>query len=164
MKAPRWLTESFMEGIDERELVIAELDECEPCWLAQFDRGARPCEGRFERFHFINRQRVEHALALSLSCLIEDGPESHIWFVSPAADADLIHLAAWDSRNGGIACEAHHRRFDKHLVSVPSEQVVVPYSVLPEHVLEFASDWGLEDELADKFPDLLIDSPTERKD
>ena len=41
---------------------------------------------------------------------------------------------------------------DKHLVSLPSEEVVVPYSALPEHVLEFASEWGLENELEAKFP------------
>ena len=48
MKAPRWLTEAFKEGVDERELLVFDASEVQ-CWLAQFDPAKRPCEGPFER-------------------------------------------------------------------------------------------------------------------
>lgn len=150
MKAPRWLTESFAQGIDERELIV--FDAGEPvCWLAQFDPSEKPCEGKFERFHFVRRQTVEDALWLALQGLEEDGPVEHSWYIHPAPDPDLIHVAAWDPRNGGIACEAHHRRLDSHLVPLPSEQLSVPYEALPEHVIEFSEDYGLEDQLEAKY-------------
>lgn len=141
-KAPRWLTESFAVGIDERE-AMAQLDEWTDaqCWLAQFDPTNRRCSGRYERFHYVSRQRVENALRALL-------PDVSVFSAYPGVDADLVLLAAWDPRNGGIACEAHHRRFDSHLVPLPSEQIVVPYDALPEHVIEFADDYGLEDELS----------------
>jgi hypothetical protein len=168
MKAPRWLTESFAQGIDERELYACSDEGEVQCWLAQFDRDQRPCEGRFERFHFIGRQRVEHALGALLPAAVElTVSAQELWRLAdekpdmpiptaPVDWSDVIHLASWDCRNGGIACEAHHRRFDKHLVSLPSEQVAVPFSALPEHVHEFAADWGLEDELEAKFPEDVI--------
>lgn len=143
-KAPRWLTESFAQGIDERELVVWEMDEPPRCWLAPFDQAGKPCEGKLERFHFLSRQRVEHGLSDSFEWGFGGTREwDHI--------ADLILLAAWDPRNGGIACEAHHRRLDSHLVPLPSEQLVVPYEALPEHVLEFAGDYGLEEQLEAKY-------------
>lgn len=156
MKAPRELTEAFKEGVDERE-AVAFLDEGEvQCWLAQFDPAQRPCEGRFERVHFLNRQRVRHALFALL-------PDEYLRDPLPGEEmygptlvlpdwTETLQSAEWDSRNGGIGCEAHHRRFDKHLVSLPSEELVVPRSALPEHVEEFAADWGLEDELDARFP------------
>lgn len=165
-KAPRWLTEAFRDGVDEREAVIAWDEPQSACWLAQFDPTEKPCEGRFERFHFVGRQRVEHALGALLPITWEEvnpvGVASvealinvatgEIEEYDPALWApDLILLAAWDARNGGIACEAHHRRYDSHLAPVPSEQLAIPYEALPEHVLEFAETWGLEHELESAF-------------
>jgi hypothetical protein len=45
MKAPRWLTEAFRDGVDERETLTFDDGLAPVCWLAQFDRGQRPCEG-----------------------------------------------------------------------------------------------------------------------
>jgi hypothetical protein len=148
LKAPRWLTESFAQGVDEREHVAYVEEWAEPvglCWLAQFDPAQRPCEGRFERFHFIGRQRVRNALYSALPTWESFGAENR---------DDVLFVAEWDCRNGGIACEAHHRRLDSHLVPLPSEQLHVPLNALPEHVLEFAADWGLEDTLEERFPKL----------
>lgn len=64
---------------------------------------------------------------------------------------DLILLAAWDPRNGGLACEQHHRRFDDHQVSLPRDRVIVPYSALPPHVVHFAFDYGIDAQLG-RFP------------
>lgn len=68
--------------------------------------------------------------------------------IPPDVRIDLILLAAWDPRNGGIGCVGHHRRFDSH--ATPT--LTVPRSALPDHVEEFAADWGLERQLEDKFP------------
>jgi hypothetical protein len=108
--------------------------------LARHDPEGRPCKGRAEIFHFIGRQRVRDAL----------------YYQHPEGDhlrpllrpSEWLELAEWDPRNGGIACEGHHRRFDNHLT--PS--LVVPADALPVHVIEFAEDWGLEAELERKFP------------
>lgn len=152
-KAPTWLREAFRDGVDDREEIETMTGpRFYGCWLAQFDPAHKPCEGKLERFHFLSRQRVESALGLALQCLEEDGPVEHSWYVHPAPDPDIILIAAWDPRNGGIACEAHHRRFDSHLVPLPSEQLVVPYDALPEHVIEFAEERGLELQLEEQCP------------
>ncbi|HET7455419.1 MAG TPA: hypothetical protein VFJ76_07860 [Solirubrobacterales bacterium] len=163
MKAPRELTEAFAQGVDEREALIFDAEGPAVCWLAQFDRAQRPCEGRFERFHLIGRQRVEHALGALLPDAVElTVSTQELWKLAdekpdmpvPTAPVDwteVIHAAAWDCRNGGIGCVLHHRKLDSHLVSLPSEELVVPRSALPEHVEEFAADWGLEDELEARF-------------
>jgi len=116
-KAPAWLRESFRDGVDENysELLVADGEICASrrfCYLAHHDD--RPCEGRLERFHYIPRQRVEHALGalLPLQFVAGLGAYEPDYVV---VRRDLILLAAWDPRNGGIACEAHHRRFDGHL-------------------------------------------------
>jgi hypothetical protein len=148
-KPPPWLTQAFAEG-------VVELAPARPapaykgalgrCWLAQCDERQRPCSGRLERFHFIGRQRVENALRALLPPRREL-PEGGIYPYSKAEVWDLILLAAWDPRNGGIGCEAHHRRFDGHLT--PSLQI--PYLALPSHVVEFAFNWGIEAQL-ERFP------------
>lgn len=169
-KAPRWLTESFRDGVDERYAVeVADIHDEQPlpcwCWLAQFDPAGKPCEGKLERFHFVRRQTVESALgallpeayelvldALYLARPDELVPQRRIdW-------TDTIHAAAWDPRNGGIACEAHHRRLDSALVPLPSEQLIVPYEALPEHVLEFADDYGFEELLEAKYEKVPSDA------
>lgn len=143
-KAPTWLRESFRDGVDERDANELCLPETHPvesnygCWLAQFDPTDGPCAGRLERFHYLSRQRVEHALGALL--------------YNPHIARELVLLAAWDARNGSIGCEGHHRALDSHRVSLPAEQLVVPYDALPDHVIEFAEDWGLESELERKFP------------
>lgn len=124
-RVDRELAESFRDGVDQR------YGPNPSCWLAEHDD--QPCSGPFERFHFIGRQRIRNAL----------------WPLLPEADRDrLIELAEWDDRNGGIASENHHRRFDGHMT--PSLRISA--DVLPAHVLEFASDWGLELEIERKMP------------
>jgi hypothetical protein len=156
-KAPRWLTEAFAAGVDEREAMFALDEGPYGCWLAQFDKEERPCTDKLERCHVISRQRVEKALGALLRC--EGGPPSvqmpgtTEWDLvppSPAERDDLILLAAWDPRNARIACEGHHRRFDAHA----TPPLVVPYDALPEHVLEFADDYGLELELERRCPEM----------
>lgn len=155
-KAERWLTEAFRDGVDERDAPTTIWRESgwgkrvnPACWLAQHDPARRPCAGRLERFHFIPRQRVENALG---ALLPSAGPIIDIPFGTWDWDpTDVILLAAWDPRNGGIACEQHHRRYDSHLTPA----LVVPHDALPDHVHEFAEDWGLEDELARKCPETV---------
>lgn len=164
-KAPRWLTEAFRDGVDERE--VGGLPEFKwptyghsLCVLRGFDSRRRPCSGRLERFHWISRQRVEHALgALLLGAEIEEywndwngeeGGAGTDHFAMPQDwREEITLLAAWDPRNGGIACEGHHRRYDSHLMP----PLIVPRSPLPDHVLEFVRDWGLEHVLEDRFPE-----------
>lgn len=129
-KPERWLPEGFAEGVVERDAPA--------CWIVDHDLWQRPCSGRLEVFHFIARQRVENAMWDALREALEDRHE--VWA--------LIHLGAWDPRNGGLACaDEHHPRFDKHRMP-PLEIHALD---LPEHVLEFASDYGLEEQLG-KFP------------
>lgn len=166
-KAPAWLCEAFRDGVDDREMVYRDGVErfrkkqrpyagANPwCWLAQFDSRQLPCGGQpgkvIERFHFIPRQRVENALGALLPTVAEI-----LYFGEWSQDRqdraerlrrDLILLAAWDSRNGGLGCEGHHRRLDSQATPALS----VPRLALPTHVEEFAADWGLESPLEDRF-------------
>lgn len=179
-KAPPWLREAFRDGVDERvppggvRLAPAYRGAYPNCWLAHHDPRRRPCTGPLERFHFVNRQRVENALGalmpdpgeLCTACagqgVIYGQSISIHWDCEGCggtggaappdfALADLILIAAWDPRNGGVGCEGHHRRLDGH--NTPS--LVVPAPELPAHVHEFAADWSLEGPLEDRFPALL---------
>lgn len=159
-KAPVWLREAFRDGVDEFAAAEDKLPErdyarggCqeEACWLAPFDGHRRPCKGPFERFHFVNRERVENALGalLPTSGYFPTLPDDRITQIMDGWDrAALILLAAWDSRNGAIGCEGHHRRLDNH--ATPS--LIVPQSRLPDHVREFAHDWGLQGSIDERFP------------
>lgn len=153
-KAPRWLTEAFADGVDERAEYEASpmkhrrIGGVPACWLAQHDPARRPCSGKLERFHFIPRQRVEHALGAMLLWATFDNPDDAVDDDSLARE--LVLLASWDPRNGGIACEHHHRRFDGH--ATPALRIAWDY--LPDHVDEFAMDWGLTDQLERRFPQL----------
>lgn len=156
MTAPAWLREAFRDGVDERgaEFRRAGLTPAYPgadplCFLADHDARIRPCVRPLERFHFIGRQRVRNALGATLpnvqvaSALAAFDPDT--WrSIAP----ELIELAEWDPRNGGFACEQHHRRFDSHMMP----PLIVPLHALPGHVREFAEDWGLADELERKCP------------
>lgn len=167
--APAWLREAFKDGVDDREMVYRDGVErfrakgrpyagANPwCWLAQFDPVKLPCAGQagklIERFHFIPRQRVETVLADRLRfALVRD----HLGVdlpLEPGEARDLILLAAWDPRNGGLGCEHHHRRLDSHAVSPRAPAIVVPELKLPDHVLEFSRDYpGLEIERERHFP------------
>jgi hypothetical protein len=163
-KAPEWLRLAFRDGVDEREALTAI--EVEPyyygCWLAQFDTEERPCTDKLERMHVIGRQRVENALgallkpcemcndhgviAVSIQGIDSHGEVSGDYINATCPEclgisaSTTVLLAAWDPRNGKIACEGHHRRFDSH--ATPA--LVVPADSYPEHVLEFAEDYGLE--------------------
>lgn len=64
---------------------------------------------------------------------------------------DLILLAAWDPRNAVIGCEGHHRRFDNHATPV----LVIPAPELPDHMLDFIFDWGLETQAEARFPNFI---------
>jgi len=173
-KAPAWLRAGFAEGVLElapprpRPAYKGALGRC---WLAQHDPRRRPCSGHFERFHFLRRQSVEDAVAALLPDrwellrqLEDQMGEPDFWSGNYAATvakahgelvgsgalrplADLILLAAWDPRNGGVGCEGHHRRFDHHLTPA----LPVRYEALPPHVVQFAFDWGI-DHLLDRFP------------
>lgn len=145
-KPPRWLTASFADG-------VVELAPARPkpayrgalgrCWLAQHDPRCRPCELPLDRAHLIPRQRVENALGALLGRRPNEADE-----LSKRDRDDLILLAAYDPRNAVIGCRAHHRRLDNH--ATPA--LVIPQSVLPAHIFEFASDYGLEAELERRFP------------
>lgn len=99
------------------------------CWLAPFDPYKRPCDGKWEAIHFIGRQQIRNS------------PTLH------GLDPEFVTLAEWDPRNAGLGCVAHHRPFDSH--STPTFKV--PASALPEDVVEFIYDWGLESEAERKF-------------
>jgi hypothetical protein len=154
-KAPRWLTEAFRDGVDERDASAwrkvtndrAYWSAHPLCFLAQHDPLQRPCSGRLERMHFVNRQRVENALAMVLPITSYRTVSTQGLFADEIA-RDLILLAAWDSRNGGIACESHHRRLDSHA----TPELIVPHDALPDHVIEFGRDYGLESELERRYP------------
>lgn len=164
-KAPVWLRESFRDGVDERESARVERsgkpypDAWTACWLAAHDPLRRPCGGQnlgvvanLERAHMVSRQRVENAMWDALHGAVRDeGPLGGDLSACRVLDHDevwdLILLAAWDPRNATINCEHHHRRQDHH--ATPS--LIIPYSALPSHVVQFAFDWGLEQQL-DKFP------------
>lgn len=173
-KAPRWLTTAFAEGVVE--LAPPRPAPAYPgalgrCFLAQHDDRRRPCAGRLERIHVISRQRVENAMY----GLLPDPALETVTMLHPTQTRDevaaelgdvdawhrwhdeLILLAAWDPRNGGVACEGHHRRFDSHVTPT----LIVHAFDLPEHVIEFAFDYGIEGQLG-KFPgaaDLRDPSP-----
>lgn len=180
-KAPRWLTQSFADGADER------LTEEHPvnrttrgaypganalCWLAQFDPLERPCAGPLERMHVVHRQRIENAMGALLpdrwellAQLEAQMGEPDFWSGNYAATvakahgelmgagtltplAEVILLAAWDPRIARIGCAyEHHPRFD----SKQTPTLIVPRSALPDHVEEWATDWGLESQLEQKF-------------
>lgn len=172
-QAPRWLTQSFADGVVEQMSLRptpAYKGALGRCLLAQHDHLLRPCRGRLERAHLIPRQRVENALAALLPYVVDlafnedgsidiDGPppavdsSGRIAGPPPIAEDwrnELILLAAWDPRNGVIACEGHHRRFDSHLTPA----LTVRRDCLPTHLIEFASDWGIEGQL-DRFPSAI---------
>lgn len=164
-KAPRWLTESFRAGVDARQapggvrLRPAYPGAYPSCWLAHHDPRRRPCTGLMERFHFVNRQRVENAMGALLL-----GAEYTPWvyrnegaafhgiaintLVSNAERDDLILLAAWDDRLGEVGCEGHHRRLDSHLT--PALEIVS--SALPAHLIDWGEDYGLEHLIGERFP------------
>lgn len=150
-KAPRWLTEAFRDGIDERDTVVVSSGERKyyGCQLAQHDPLERPCLGRLERIHWIGRQRVENAMwdAFFGALYLDEAdcpvpvPFDSVW--------ELTLLAGWDPRNGGIACaDEHHARLDSHR----EPRLIIPASVLPNCVHDFAADWGLESQLEARYP------------
>jgi hypothetical protein len=162
-KAPSWLREAFSRGVDAytaAEHPIGHVGLYEGanrfCWLAQHDPAKRPCTpGRLERFHFIRRQDVEAAMFTQLwhaTIAIErpDGVWLDAQMTGPERE-DLTLIAAWDPRNGGLACEQHHRRYDQHQVSLPRERVIVRYEALPSTVVQFGFDYS-EGRLLDRFP------------
>jgi len=157
---PCWLTEGFALGVDQREAAEA-VRSADPygCWLAQFDPLHRPCTNSLERCHIIKRQRVEKVLDAMLDgAEVEEywddwnGEEGGAGCDSFAMPKDwreeLVQLAAWDPRNARLGCTGHHPRFDSHA----TPRLYVPYDALPDHVLEFAEDWGLELELERQCP------------
>jgi len=177
--APAWLREAFKDGVDDREMVYRDGVErfrrkgrsyagANPwCWLAQFDPKRVPCGGQpgkvIERFHFIGRQRVEAAMweALREARILIPERRQFIPLRKEHRD-ELIRLAAWDPRNGGLGCELHHRRFDSHADSPGAPKITVPAPRLPLHVVEFVADRGLETTAADRFPGFIVPDETWR--
>lgn len=155
-KPHRWLTQSFADGVDEQHPRWAGgarvlMHPKEACQLAQFDERGRPCEGRLERAHLIPRQRVENALAALM-------PHNPVRITDPASifeprldKKELILLAAWDPRNGVVVCQHHHRRYDSHA----TPELCIPAAALPDHVVEFIYDWGLESEAERRFDNFV---------
>lgn len=180
-KAPRWLTQTFQQGVDYYATIPLNPRPAYPgahpyCWLAAHDPARRPCTpGHLERFHFIRRQDVEGAMWAQLleatveqtcelcrgsgcnpnnvlaACLGCDGARTWPRPILYEEKRDLILIAAWDPRNGGLACEQHHRRYDNHQVSLPRERVIVRYEALPSRVIQFGFDYS-EGRLLDRFP------------
>lgn len=194
--APAWLREAFRDGVDDREMVYRDGVErarkkgapyraANPwCWLAQFDPKRLPCAGQdghlIERFHFLRRQTVEDVVGRQLlACGLCDFGKLEIPGEGQATcppcggrgipgrlRAELILLAAWDARNGGLACEHHHRRYDNHACSPSAPAIEVPFHRVPDHVFDFTWHWGLEDLFEDAFGQRLIglDEPQPRPD
>lgn len=198
-KAPRWLTQAFVVGVDERQppggirLRPPYPGAYPACELARHDERRRRCSGRIERFHYVNRQRVETAMKQQLrgasiaepcpycagsgttddvepeccgnttssgecrgECVVPRQVEVACASCTagvipvpmlPADSAELVHLAAWDSRNADYGCEGHHRRFDSHLTPA----LTIPYADLPARVVHFAFEFGIDGELR-RFP------------
>lgn len=145
-KAPEWLRLSFRDGVDERRgaPIPVSASRSTGCQLAQHDLLQRPCSGRLERFHYVNRQRIE----LAFAALMIWTPEFDALGLTVGDVQDLVLLAAWDPRVGGVGCEMHHRRYDNHLMP----PLIVPYDALPSHVTDWASDYGLESQLEARPP------------
>lgn len=159
-KAPRWLTQSFADGVAERDPWA--------CALAEHDPLKRPCSDKAEIFHYVNRQRIENALGALMPMTwdaVEDVVRIEIEraesysdlalpdFYDPALWApELILLAAWDPRVGGIGCSEHHPRIDSHLAPLPAERLIIPYHALPSHVTDWGEEKGLESQLEARFP------------
>jgi hypothetical protein len=166
-KAPVWLREAFRDGVDAQ--IASGVDSAgglwRPtagggCWLAMHDPAKRPCSGPPERFHFIPRQRVENAfgaLIPNYAELVAAGeldPGGAVDFIDwQTTITDLTLLAAWDSRNGGLGCEHHHRRFDGHACSPRAPKIIVPRAATPYHLRPFVADWGLEHSFEERFPE-----------
>lgn len=149
-KAESWLTTAFYEGVTayaletRRRPAPAYKGALGRCWLAQHDGRRKPCSGPFERFHFMRRATVEDSLwAMMLGVSYSDDDPFDL---IPAFD--LIAVAAWDPRNGEIACEGHHRRYD-HAAGPP---LTVPVLALPIRTVDFVFDWGLDTQAEDRFP------------
>lgn len=152
-EAPAWLRKAFADGVDEEVmaaedeglLLAAHSGASRYCWLAHYDERRQPCEGKLERFHFIGRQRVRNLLWDALLYAVY--AETQEIFET----RETIMLAEWDARNGGMACEHHHRRFDGHNVSPRAPKITVPYEAVPSRVIHFAFGLGISSGL-DKFP------------
>jgi hypothetical protein len=116
-----------------------------PCWFGENVPGIDECDGELgpdyrEGAHWIKRQQVEHTVAALFFGLPE--------FTATGLGWELKDIAAWDPRNGVPACEKHHRRFDAQRMPT----LIVPRHLVPEHVVEFTNDWGLETALEDRNP------------
>ena len=148
-KAERWLTTTFIRGVDETARARMQIEgraypRASPlCCLAKFDSVLHPCSHVVEAAHFIPRQRVENALweMLRDAGIIED---EYARAFLPEERDEIILIAAWDPRNGGLACQHHHRRFDAHAGSPRAPKIVVPRARLPVHVEEFICDYGFD--------------------
>lgn len=154
-KAPRWLTQSFADGVGERQppaglQLRTPYPGADPnCFLARHDKRRRPCKGRLERCHLINRQRIEAAMWEMLRGDLNVFDPESIWIGFSAADRrDFTLLAAWDSRIAELGCAGeHHARFD----SRQTPTLHLDAADLPTHALDFIHDYGLEAEAERRF-------------
>lgn len=123
-----------------REGVFAQAGEggrsirCHVAWLRSAGMDYPECSGRLQAAHVISRQSLR-----LLRSNMEIAPHRY-----PSDDPrhnllkhDLDALCA-DPRNGLILCDRHHSAFDRR----NGQALLLPY--LPEHVWEFAREYGLE--------------------
>lgn len=165
--ASRQLTSLFHSAAME-EATLRMHHHQVPCRLAAHDPEERECEGNLEAYHWIGRQRVRNYLlgllptacrclpcegtgALEAEyketiCTVMCGSCSGTGSITVYRD-ELITLAEWDPRNAGPGCEMHHRRLDLHRMP----PLKVSYQSLPDHVIEYAADWGLGTCLHEKY-------------
>lgn len=147
---PSYLTEAFREdalgwylhGDEAPDQPMRLFDGGPACWLWQFDPLERPCEGRLEAIHLIDKQAIRRVLRhLLVTDLWADGA------IDPLDVDDLVELAEWDGRNGASGCTGHHRRAD----SLATPRLEVPAQCLRDDAIEFVTDWGLRAEAARRF-------------
>lgn len=125
-----------------------------PCWFMLNVPDIDACGGdlgpdHIEAAHWVKRQQVERWVKLQYGPYAEPAANLLAW---QEAREELVALAAWDPRNAVPSCEHHHRNFDAHRVPLPALQIIVPRLLVPEHVIEFITDYGLETALEDKHP------------
>ncbi len=94
------------------------------CWLARFDEKERPCAGRTQKAHLLEKQTLKREVR-SHAAWIRGEPE---W-------PDGMN-GIWDERLWIPACERHHSLFDHHMIAVPR-------SALPASTEELAEQLGL---------------------
>lgn len=123
------------EGVWEREQLERGSVRC--LW-ADCTEWAEECEGELQAIHLIPRQTLRmqrENMTVAPHRYPADDPRHNLVRVS----LDDLYR---DPRNGCPACEVgHHAPFDKR----DGKSLALPY--MPDHLLEFAREYGLEHRL-----------------